>query len=40
MPPDTDIPYVTAGIVTLKYRFKRSCALPVSLNAKGNAVFH
>ena len=25
MPPHTDIPYVTAGIITLKYRFKRSC---------------
>jgi len=23
VPPHTDIPYVTAGIITLKYRFKR-----------------
>ena len=25
VPPHTDIPYVIAGIITLKYRFKRSC---------------
>lgn len=25
VPPHTDIPYVTARIITLKYRFKRSC---------------
>ena len=25
VPPHTDIPYVAAGIITLKYRFKRSC---------------
>ena len=25
VPPHTDIPYVTAGIKTLKNRFKRSC---------------
>ena len=25
VPPHTEIPYVTAGIITLKYRFRRSC---------------
>ena len=25
IPPHTDISYVTAGIITLKYKFKRSC---------------
>ena len=25
VPPHTVIPYVTAGIITLKYKFKRSC---------------
>ena len=25
VPPHKDIPYVTAGIITLKYRFKRYC---------------